>query len=114
MIKPLRDGILVKPHELSDLSKGGIYQGVPTTTFVANESKAKQITVGTVVAIGPGRYNDEGIRRAPDTPIGSIITFSDTCGKKVKENKEEYLIVREQDVVGFLDNEVDVELLYKD
>jgi chaperonin GroES len=112
MIKPLSDRILVRPVENSEFSKGGVYTGMPTTTFVADKDKTIQRTVGEVLAIGPGIWN-KGKRRPPDTPIGSYVTFSDTCGKEVEYEGSKYLFIREPDVMGFVDKPVDVELLYR-
>jgi co-chaperonin GroES (HSP10) len=112
MIKPLSDRILVKPIENSEFSKGGVYTGMPTTTFVANKDKTVQRTVGEVLAIGPGVWNKDK-RRPPNTPIGSYVTFSDTCGKEIYLEGEMYLFIHESDVMGFVDKPVDVELLYR-
>jgi len=112
MLKPLADRILVKPVQNSELSMGGIFTGQATTTFVADKDKAVQITVGEVLAVGQGVYNKKGKRRPPDVPIGSIVTFSDTCGVPVKDD-DDYLLIREQDVVGFMDKPTTVELVYE-
>ena len=108
MIRPLSDRILVKPIENKESSKGGVYIPKATTTFVADRSKCVQTTIGKVIAIGSGNP------RKPDVRLDSIVVFSDTCGKRVKHENEEYLFIREQDVIGFLNNEVNVELVYRD
>ena len=112
MIKPLSDRILVKPIENSEFSKGGVYTGMPTTTFVVDKDKTVQRTVGEVLAIGPGAWKNNG-RRSPEVPVGSYVTFSDTCGKEVEYEGDKYLFIRESDVMGFVDKPVDVELLYR-
>lgn len=113
MINPLRDGILVKPYEISEFSKGGIYQGQPTTTFVANKAKEVQTTVGKVVRVGKGKYNGDGNLEPVKIAIGKYVVFSDTCGKPVNDNNEKYLIISEQDVIGFVEEPTDVELIYE-
>lgn len=111
MINPLADRILVKPIENSEISKGGVYTGQATTTFVANKDKAVQRTVGKVLAVGPGEWGKK-TRRSPDVPIGSLVTFSDTCGKEVEDNGEEFLMIKEGDVMGFIDSPESVEFIY--
>lgn len=110
-IRPLRDHILVKVHENSELSSGGIYTGQATTTFVTNKSRTIQKTVGEVLAIGPGCYDENNHRRPPECNIGDIVCFSDTCGKEVDEH---HLMIREQDIAFFMDDPQTVELVYKD
>jgi len=112
MIKPMADRILVKPYQNSETSVGGIYTGQATTTFVSGMDKTVQVTVGKVIAIGEGKYDKRGKRRPPDVPIGSYVTFSDTCGLKAEVDGDEYLFIREQDVVGFMDKPETVELVY--
>ncbi len=109
MIKPLSDRILIKPLENSDLSHGGIYTGQPTTTFVAGKAKAVQTMAGQVIAVGKGKANSKGIRRPPDVPIGSFVCFSDTCGQTV----DDFMFVREADIIGFLQRPYDVEIMYE-
>ncbi len=113
MIKPLHDRILIKPIPNSEFSEGGIYQGSPMTTFVMDKEKTEQVTVGEVLAVGPGKYK-KGIRRPPEPPIGSLVCFSDTCGKPVTEDGEDYLFIREGDVYGYLPEPVSVEHIYRD
>ena len=110
MIKPLHDRILVKVFRNNEFSDGGIYQGSPMTTFVRDISKAEQVTVGEVISVGEGKYNKKGQRRAPEPPIGSIVCFSDTCGRDVGD--DDYLMIRESDVYGYLPEFTSVEHIY--
>lgn len=112
MIKPLQDRILIKPFINSEFSKGGVYQGSPMTTFVADKAKTEQVTVGEVIAVGDGKYSKKGIRRPVDVPVGSWVCFSDTCGKPAEDEGEEYLLIREGDVYGYLPEPTSVEHLY--
>lgn len=112
MIKPLGNRILIKPIANTEFSDGGIYKGSPMTTFVQDKAKTEQVTVGEVLAVGEGDYNRKGIRRAPEPPIGSLVCFSDTCGKPVKEDGEDYLFIREDDVYGYLPSPTSVEHVY--
>ncbi len=110
MIKPLRDNILVKFHENSELSDGGIFTGQATTTFVNGKDKDVQRTVGEIVALGSGVYMDSGQKRPIEAGIGDVVCFSDTCGKYVDD---EHLMIREQDIAFFMDKSTTVELTYK-
>lgn len=114
MIKPLADRILVKPIPNTEVSKGGIFTGTPTTTFVQNKinGKATQQTVGKVIAIGPGKWG-KNARRCPDVPIGSYVAFSDTCGREVEYENEKYLFIRESDVAFIMPSALDVEHVYR-
>ena len=109
-IRPLFDRVLVKLHQNSDTSDGGIYTGQATTTFVNGKDLAVQETVGTVVAIGNGKINDAGIRRPPEANIGDVVVFSDTCGRYIDD---EHKMIREGDIAFFMDEVKTVELTYK-
>ena len=114
MIKPLHDRILVKPIDNSEFSDGGVYQGSPMTTFIANVDKGKQVTVGEVLAVGEGKVTKYGVKRPPETPIGSLVCFSDTCGIPVNHDGEDYLFIREKSVYGYLPDPTSVEHVYRD
>jgi co-chaperonin GroES (HSP10) len=112
-IRLIGDKILVKVHENSDMSDGGIYVGQATTTFVNGRERAVQKTVGTVVAVGTGveieHGKRKGFRRPIDVEVGQIVCFSDTCGRYVDD---EHLWIREGDVAFFMDEAATVELNY--
>lgn len=113
MLRPLSDRILIKPLENSDLSKGGIYTGQPTTTFIAGKARAVQTMAGEVLAIGAGKPDKNGRKRPPDVPVGSFICFSDTCGQRQTVDGEDFIFIREGDVIGFLERPCDVEMIYE-
>jgi len=113
MIQPLSDRIVVKPIESSEYSKAGIYTDRAKTTF--NQMVGDyQVTTGHVVAVGPGEYNKKGNRRPVDVPIGAIVAFSDSCGRTVEIEGEEYLMIREPSVAFFMEEALEVEHVYKD
>lgn len=112
MIRPLSDRIMVKPIENSEYSQGGIYTDRAKTTFMQGHKTAYQTTVGEVVAVGLGKYNKKGRRRPPDAPIGSIVVFSDSCGRRVTHNGEDYIFIRESSIAFFMDNPKTVEHVY--
>ena len=93
-IRPLHDRILVKREEEKDAKKGRII--IPDTA----KEKPQE---GKVVAVGPGRFDDEGKRRAVDVKIGDRILFGKYSGTDVKIDDKEYVIMREEDIFAILD-----------
>ncbi|MCL6581689.1 MAG: co-chaperone GroES [Firmicutes bacterium] len=91
MLKPLGDRIVVKVIEEEERTPGGIV--LPDT------AKEKPI-VGEVVAVGPGRMLDNGQRVALEVKVGDKVVFSKYGGTEVKIDGEEYLIMRESDVLA--------------
>lgn len=93
-IKPLHDRILVKRLEdKKEVKKGGII--IPDTA----KEKPQE---GEVIAVGPGKVGDDGKRQPMDVKAGDKILFGKYSGSEVKLNDEEFLIMREEDVLGIL------------
>ena len=92
-IRPLHDRILVKREEEKEVKKGGII--IPDTA----KEKPQE---GEVIAVGPGKVNDDGKRQPMDVKVGDKILFGKYSGSEVKLNNEELLIMREEDVLGIL------------
>ena len=93
-IKPLHDRILVKRLEdKKEVKKGGII--IPDTA----KEKPQE---GEVIAVGPGKVGEDGKRQPMDVKAGDKILFGKYSGSEVKLNDEEYLIMREEDVLGIL------------
>jgi len=114
MIRPLSDRIFIKPYENSELSHGGVYTGQAKTTFVPETDKCKQTTVGTVVAVGPGKDRRDGKRFPPQVNVGDVVCFSDTSSRPVVVDNEDLVYIRETDIAFFMDKETTVELVYRD
>jgi chaperonin GroES len=93
-IKPLQDRILVQRVEEEAKTKGGII--IPDT---AKEKPAE----GKVVAVGNGKIGEDGKRIALDIKKGDRILFGKYSGSEVKISGEEYLIMREDDVLGIIE-----------
>lgn len=91
---PLRDRVFVKFSSEEEKTSGGLY--IPDT---AKEKPQK----GTVVAVGPGKITDDGKRQPLDVKVGDTILFDKYSGSKIKVNDEEYLIVREEDILGIVE-----------
>lgn len=93
-IKPLADRILVKRIEEEETKKGGII--IPDTA----REKPQQ---GEVIAVGPGRVDEQGKRIPMEVKVGDRILFGKYAGTEVKIDEEEYLIMREDDVLGIIE-----------
>ena len=93
-LRPLQDRILVQRVEEETTTKGGII--IPDT---AKEKPAE----GKVTAVGNGKVGDDGKRAAFEVKKGDRILFGKYSGTEVKIGGEEYLIMREDDVLGIID-----------
>ncbi|HIE56157.1 MAG TPA: co-chaperone GroES [Chromatiaceae bacterium] len=93
-LRPLQDRILVERVEEQEKTKGGII--IPDT---AKEKPAE----GKVVAVGQGKVADDGNRIALEVKVGDRILFGKYSGNEVKIDGEDYLIMREDDVLGVIE-----------
>ena len=93
-LRPLQDRILVQRVEEETTTKGGII--IPDT---AKEKPAE----GKVVAVGNGKVAEDGKRIPLEIKKGDRILFGKYSGTEVKVSGEEYLIMREDDVLGIID-----------
>jgi chaperonin GroES len=93
-LRPLQDRILVQRVEEEAKTKGGII--IPDT---AKEKPAE----GKVVAVGNGKVGDDGKRIPLEVKKGDRILFGKYSGTEVKIAGDEYLIMREDDVLGIID-----------
>jgi chaperonin GroES len=90
-ITPLYDRILVKRLEEEEQKIGGII--IPDTA----KEKPQE---GEVIAVGAGRVLENGERQVPDVKVGDKILFGKYSGTEVKYDDEEYLIMREDDILA--------------
>ncbi len=95
-VRPLGDRILVRRLEEQEVVKGGII--IPDT---AKEKPQR----GEVVAVGPGRLDDDGKRIPLDVKKDDQILFGKYAGNEVTIEDEEYLIMREDDVLAVIEGE---------
>ena len=93
-LRPLQDRILVQRVEEETTTKGGII--IPDT---AKEKPAE----GKVTAVGNGKVGDDGKRVALEVKKGDRVLFGKYAGTEVKVDGEEYLIMREDDVLGVIE-----------
>ena len=93
-IKPLEDRIVIKQVEAEQTTASGLV--IPDTA----KEKPQE---GTVVAAGPGRWNEDGDGRvALDVKVGDVVIYSKYGGTEVKVDGEEYLILSARDVLATL------------
>ena len=94
-IKPLEDRIVVKPLDAEQTTASGLV--IPDTA----KEKPQE---GEVLAVGPGRFVDEGEKRIPlDVKVGDTVLYSKYGGTEVKYSGEEYLILSARDVLAVIE-----------
>ncbi|NTV15015.1 MAG: co-chaperone GroES [Desulfobulbaceae bacterium] len=93
-VRPLNDRILVKRLAEIEKTKGGI---------IIPDSAKEKPAEGEVVAVGPGKLDDKGKRVAPDLKKGDRVLFSKYGGTEVKLDGEDFLIMREDDILGVVE-----------
>ena len=93
-IRPLHDRIIVRRIEEGEQKVGGII--IPDTA----KEKPQQ---GKVIAVGNGKVNDEGTRVALDVKAGDLILFGKYSGQEIKLDGQEYLIMREDEVLAVIE-----------
>jgi chaperonin GroES len=94
-LRPLQDRILVQRVKEEGKTKGGI--------IIPDTAKEKPIE-GNVIAVGNGKLSEEGTRIALEVKKGDRILFGKYSGTEVKIEDEEYLIMREDDVLGVIES----------
>ena len=93
-IRPLHDRVVVKRVEEDKTSAGGI---------VIPDSATEKPIEGKVIAVGNGKILDRGEVRALDVKKGDKIMFGKYSGTEVKVDGEEYLVMREDDIMGIIE-----------
>ena len=94
-VKPLHDRILIKRVEEKETIKGGII--IPDTA----KEKPQE---GEVIAVGGGKKTEDGKVIPLDVKAGDRILFGKYSGTEIKIDEEEYLIIREDEVLGILES----------
>lgn len=92
-IRPLHDRIIIQRLDEGEQRVGGII--VPDTA----REKPQQ---GRVIAAGTGKIRDDGTRQAIDVKVGDCILFGKYAGQEIKIGGDDYLIIREDEVLGIL------------
>ncbi len=92
--KPLKDRLLVKYSDEPEKSSGGI--------FIPDSAKEKP-QKGEVVAAGSGKVTDDGKLQAMEVKVGNTVLFEKYAGSKINMDDTEFLIIREDDILGILE-----------
>jgi chaperonin GroES len=90
-LQPLADRVLVKPTEKEEKTKSGIY--IPDTA----KEKPQE---GEVIAVGPGKLNDDGQRIPMDIKVGDRVIYAKYGGTEIKIDDVEMMILRESDILA--------------
>jgi chaperonin GroES len=93
-IRPLHDRVLVQRIEEEEQSKGGII--IPDTA----KEKPQE---GKVVAVGPGRLDEDGKRTPVSVKPGDRVLFGKYAGSEIEIDDENYLILREEDILAVIE-----------
>jgi len=93
-VRPLHDRVLVKRVEEKEVVKGGI--------IIPDTAKEKPME-GEVVAVGPGKMQDDGKRSPLDVKAGDRILFGKYAGTEIKIDDVDYVIMREEEILAVLE-----------
>jgi chaperonin GroES len=94
-IRPLSDRVLVEPIEQEETIAGGM--------LVLPETAKEKPQQGSVLAVGPGRHDEDGERIAMDVKVGDKVLFAKYSGTEVKLNGKKMLIIKESDILGVIE-----------
>jgi chaperonin GroES len=94
-IRPLHDRVVVRRIEEVRTSPGGI---------VIPDSAAEKPVEGEVLAVGNGKILENGDRRVLDVKVGDRVLFGKYSGTEVKIAGEQYLVMREEDIMGVIES----------
>jgi chaperonin GroES len=93
-IRPLHDRVIIKRIEEQEQVRGGI---------IIPDSAKEKPQEGEVIAVGNGKMLDNGERVALDVKAGDRVLFGKYAGNEVKLDDQEYLIMREDDILGIIE-----------
>jgi len=94
-LRPLGDRIVVKPNEGEEKTATGLY--LPETA----KEKPQQ---GEVIAVGPGRFDEEGATRIPlDVKVGDLVLFAKYGCTEIKLDGDKLLILKESDILAVIE-----------
>lgn len=93
MLKPIGDRVIVKNLAAEEKTAGGI---------VLPDSAKEKPTTGEVIAVGPGKVLDNGQTSPVEVKVGDKVVYQKYGGTEVKVDGEEYIILRQDDILGIL------------
>jgi chaperonin GroES len=91
MLQPLGDRVLVKPLEAEEKSAGGI---------ILPEKAQEKPREGEVIAVGPGKVNDKGDRKAMTVKVGDTVVYSEFGGTEISYEGTDYLLIDEGSILA--------------
>jgi chaperonin GroES len=94
-LRPLGDKVVVRPTQREETTKSGI---------VLPDTAKEKPQEGVVVAVGTGRVTDEGDRIKPEVKEGEKVLYAKYAGTEVKLDGEDYLVIRESDLLAIVMN----------
>ncbi len=95
MLKPLSNKVVIEPAEKETQTKSGIV--IPDT---AGDSRPVQ---GTVIAVGPGKLNDEGKRMPLSVKVGDVVLFKKYGPEEFERDGKKYLVADEDDIIAIVE-----------
>jgi chaperonin GroES len=90
---PIGDRVVLKPTEREEMTRSGI---------VLPDTAKEKPQEGEIIAVGPGRANDDGKRIPLEVKVGDKVVFSRYSGSEFKEDDQDYLIIRESELLAKL------------
>src|ERR1700726_4975761 len=94
LIRPLGDRVVVKASSRETVTKSGI---------VLPDTAREKPQEGEILAVGPGKVLDNGKRTTLEVRVGQKVLFAKYAGTEFKQDGEEYLILRESDIMGIVE-----------
>lgn len=96
-LRPLHDRVVIKPIDREETFAGG--------QLVLPETAKEKPQQGEILAVGPGRFDEDGKRRMPlDVKVGDQVLFAKYAGTEVKIDGEKVLILKEADILAVLES----------
>ena len=95
MLKPLNDNVIVKPSNAEEKTASGII--IPDTV---NKEKPEQ---GEIIAVGPGKLNDSGVRMPLNVKVGDKVFFTKYAPNEFKVKDETFLVMKEDDILAVVE-----------
>ncbi len=92
-LKPLGDRVVIKPSPKEEVTKSGLV--IPDTA----KEKPQE---GTILAVGPGKLDEDGKRLPMDVKVGDKVLYAKYAGTEIKLEGEEHLIVKESDILAIV------------
>jgi chaperonin GroES len=93
-ITPLHDRVIVRRIEEGEQVRGGI---------IIPDSAKEKPQEGEVIAVGEGKYKEDGTRQTLDVKVGDRVLFGKYSGSEIKIDNEEYLMMREDEILGVIE-----------